>query len=137
MGTPSDADKQVIVVRKDLNMRKGKLAAQVAHASMAAVFPRERAGVMEEGGAHHVSWTLDEKQLEWFMELSTKVVVGVQSEQELLDIHQQALAAGLPSALIQDRGFTEFNGVPTYTTVGIGPAPQSDIDAITGRLSLL
>ena len=137
MGTPSDADKQVIVVRKDLNMRKGKLAAQVAHASMAAVFPRERAVVMEEGGAHHVSWTLDEKQLEWFMELSTKVVVGVQSEQELLEIHQQALAAGLPCALIQDRGFTEFNGVPTYTTVGIGPAPQSDIDAITGRLSLL
>lgn len=130
--------KQVLVVRKDLNMRKGKMAAQASHACVGAVFPREAAQVVQrEDGRFDVSWTLDAGQLEWFLELSTKIVVGVSDEAQLLDVYHQALAAHLPCVLIQDRGFTEFGGVPTYTAVGIGPADQAAINAITGGLPLM
>jgi PTH2 family peptidyl-tRNA hydrolase len=135
--TPENAYKQVIVVRKDLNMRKGKLAAQVAHASMAAVFGRQTAQISQSGDQATIAWTLDEKQLAWFQDLSTKIVVGVADEAGLLALYQQARDAGLPCSLIQDRGFTEFGGVATYTTVGIGPADQAQINAITGALPLM
>jgi len=55
----------------------------------------------------------------------------------LLFIHSAAEIAGLPCSLIQDAGFTEFNGVPTYTAVAIGPAQATEIDKITGLLKLL
>lgn len=135
--TPAQAAKQVLVIRKDLNMRKGKLAAQASHASTGSVLPREKAQVDDLGDCVRVSWVLTRDQFEWFMDLSTKIVVSVNSEIELMEIHRKAQAAGLPCVLIQDRGFTEFGGVPTYTAVGVGPAPQPEVDAITGHLPLL
>lgn len=135
--TPPQAAKQVLVIRKDLNMRKGKLAAQASHASTGAVLPRENAQVEDLGDCVRVSWVLTRPQFEWFMDLSTKIVVSVNSEAELMEIYRKAQEAGLPCVLIQDRGFTEFGGVPTHTAVGVGPAPQPQVDAITGSLPLL
>lgn len=117
--------KQVIVVRKDLNMRKGKMIAQGANASLTAAF-----AAMND--------TLKAVVFrEWFHGDQRKIAVGAPDEDTLHRVYAQAQAAGLPCALIQDHGLTEFGGVPTYTAVAIGPAEDADIDQITGELSLL
>jgi len=113
--------KQILVIRKDLGMRKGKMIAQGAHASLKAVLEfREHEYVKA-----------------WLQEAFTKIVVSVDSEEELLDIFNRASTLLLPRALIQDAGRTEFHGEPTYTAVAIGPAPANMLDPITGRLKLL
>jgi PTH2 family peptidyl-tRNA hydrolase len=66
-----------------------------------------------------------------------KICVSVNSEQELLDLHKAAVEAKIINSLIQDSGLTEFGGVPTYTTVAIGPDFEEKIDAITKHLPLL
>jgi len=123
--------KQVIVMRKDLNMRKGKMVAQGAHASMAVLLNR---GSMNNDG-FCFNTTPDMK--EWIEGRFAKICVSVDSEEQLLFIHSAAENAGLPCSLIQDAGFTEFDGVPTYTAVAIGPAQATEIDKITGLLKLL
>ncbi len=112
--------KQVIVVRKDLKMRRGKECAQCCHASMKATL---------ENMDHP-----DVKK--WLKESFAKIVVRVDSEEELKEIYQKALNANLVCSLIQDAGRTEFHGVPTYTTVAVGPADDDRIDQITGHLKL-
>ena len=72
----------------------------------------------------------------WFEKRFKKVVVYCPGEKELVEIYNQAKKAGLPCALITDAGLTEFNGVPTKTCVGIGPADPDEIDKITGNLPL-
>jgi len=129
--------KQVIVVRKDLGMRKGKIAAQVAHASLGIFFDRmdliENRG--REGDFYGI--ILDEDMAEWKTGAFTKIVVGCADERELMEIAHQAFRAGLPFKLITDAGHTEFHGVPTKTCVAIGPANAESIDRITGHLGLL
>ena len=125
--------KQVIVVRKDLNMRKGKMVAQGAHAAMAAILNNakgsreERIIYLEEGSAIN----------DWLNGRFTKICVSVNSEEELVSIYQQAKDAGLICALITDAGLTEFNNVSTKTCCAIGPNWSDEIDEITGKLSLL
>jgi PTH2 family peptidyl-tRNA hydrolase len=101
--------KMVLVVRNDLNMRKGKVGAQTGHAVQELIIDRS----------------------------GPKPVLRVDSEAELLDVYARAQAAGLRAHLVQDLGHTEFHGVPTYTAVGIGPAPSYLIDPVTGALKLL
>ncbi len=113
--------KQVIVLRKDLNMRKGKMVAQGAHASMRATL---------ENLEHP-----DVKA--WLAGRFTKVVVSVDSEQELTEVYQSAKDAGLVCSLILDAGLTEFDGNPTYTAVAVGPSDHDKIDRVTGHLKLL
>ena len=120
----SDRPKQVIVLRKDLNMRKGKMVAQGAHASIKAAWEAER----KKGYA--------DIYLEWFSELQTKICVGVDSEAELLATYEKAKELGLPCSLIRDAGLTEFNE-PTLTAVAVGPAPESQVNKVTGTLKLL
>jgi PTH2 family peptidyl-tRNA hydrolase len=131
--------KQVIVVRKDLNMRKGKLVAQAAHASMKVILDKMLKMKNELSKVHE--WWLrfgyESPLSEWLNGSFTKTVVYVNSEQELLDIYAQAKIEELPCSLIQDSGFTEFHGVPTYTAVAIGPHWSNEIDKITGGLPLL
>ncbi len=113
--------KQVIVLRKDLNMRKGKMIAQGAHASMGAVIPNmENADVKE-----------------WLDGRFTKIVVSVDSEQELMDIYEKAKQIGIAQCLVIDDGMTEFHGVKTPTAVAVGPAVEEVVDGITGGLKLL
>lgn len=129
--------KQVIVMRKDLNMRKGKMIAQGAHASL-AVFLNE-GGILEPEDTcvkyHQIQLTNEME--EWITGLFTKVCLGINSEQELIAVYEKAKEAGLPCSLITDAGLTEFNGDPTITCCAIGPAKNSDIDSITGNLILL
>jgi len=117
--------KQVIIVRTDLNMRKGKMIVQGAHASLTASF---------------VAMNDPQKMADfrgWFNGDQRKIAVGAPDEKSLHQVYAHAMAAGLPAALIQDHGLTEFGGVPTYTAVAIGPADANNIDLITGRFKLL
>lgn len=130
--------KQVIVLRKDLNMSKGKMIAQGAHASMKVFFDlMHMKGFWKDGRGDFEFTTTDKAMTEWINGAFTKVCVYVNSEQELGDIFNRASAAGLPTALITDAGKTEFGGVPTKTAVAVGPAESSRVDAITGALGLL
>ena len=115
----------VIVIRKDLNMRKGKMCAQAAHACQYAILD-----VIWSRSIPGGVWEQWEKN-NW-----TKVVVSVDSEKELLEIHKKAKEMGLTSVLVTDIGKTEFKE-PTNTAVAIGPGDAEAIDKITGKLSLL
>jgi PTH2 family peptidyl-tRNA hydrolase len=124
--------KQVIVIRKDLNMRKGKMIAQGAHASMATILNE-----MKQEGTVLSLEIKDEALSDWLKGKFTKICVAVESENELEKIHQKAVEASLRSSIITDLGLTEFNGVPTKTAVAIGPNWSTDIDKITKHLKLL
>lgn len=125
--------KQVIIIRKDLNMRKGKSAAQAAHASMGAIL--NYASPIYDGD---IKINVEKPAVrEWLLGRFTKVTVSVDSEEELLAIYNLALRDGLNAKLIQDAGLTEFGGIPTYTCVCIGPDYPENIDPITGHLKLL
>jgi PTH2 family peptidyl-tRNA hydrolase len=124
--------KQVIVVRKDLNMRKGKLAAQVAHASMKFLLDNN-----EAERANELLVKLSQEEAEWVNGLFTKIVVGVDSESALQDLMLKAKLEGITHYAIIDAGLTEFNGVPTLTCVAFGPEESSTLDNLTGHLKLL
>ena len=123
--------KQVIIVRKDLKMSPGKLAAQSSHASLGALF--SIAQHTEDNCTIHYD---SSAVREWITGRFTKVVVYVKSEEALVNVYNKALAAGLPCALIEDAGFTEFSE-PTKTCVGIGPAYPDDFIGVTNKLRLL
>jgi PTH2 family peptidyl-tRNA hydrolase len=123
--------KQVVVIRKDLGMRKGKFVAQGCHASEKAVFDQ---GYIVD---NELRIPLDENLGPWLLGLFAKVVVYVESEPTLRDVYDRARAAGLPCALIEDAGLTEFKGVPTLAAVAVGPALIEKVDRITGGLPLL
>jgi PTH2 family peptidyl-tRNA hydrolase len=127
--------KQVILIRRDLKMRRGKEIAQGSHASMDFLVERILAAV-KEGASKQVPITLSETELRWLSEGMAKVCLQVGSEAELLEMHEKASNAGLVSHLIQDSGRTEFGGVATYTALAIGPAEAEAMDAITGSLAL-
>lgn len=134
--------KQVIVMRKDLNMRKGKMVAQGSHASMGVLlYMMSKEETERMGGSKATVYTLfvDHHTAlhDWLSRKFTKVCVAVNSEQELLDVYQKAKDEGLPAVLITDSGLTEFGGVPTNTCCGIGPWRRDEIDKVTGHLSLL
>lgn len=118
--------KQIIILRKDLNMRKGKMVAQGAHASMAVLLE-------EQLKLHHPTPAM----AQWLSDKFTKICCSVNSEQELIDIYNKAKDANIPCSLIKDAGLTEFGGVPTYTSCAIGPDYAENIDLITGGLPLL
>lgn len=122
--------KQVIIMRKDLNMRKGKLVAQGAHASLGAIL-----NLMQRNG-NVLTLELDERTEPWITGRFKKICVYVNSEAELLDVYKAAQEASLISCLIQDSGLTEFNGVPTLTAVAVGPDREDKIDVVTKHLPL-
>ena len=127
--------KQVIIIRKDLKMRKGKMVAQGAHASMKAILDE---GHNTPGGLQDVyTIRLNEEMKDWLLGIFTKICVSVDSEDELLSIYNQAVIMGICCSLIQDVGKTEFNGVPTYTAVAVGPAEVELVNSLTGHLKLL
>jgi peptidyl-tRNA hydrolase, PTH2 family len=124
--------KQVIVMRKDLGMRKGKMIAQGAHASLKVL--------LDTGGfATQTDFvvTLTPAMAAWLGGRFTKVCVSVDSEAALDAVVEKARAAGVPCALIVDSGATEFHGVPTKTCCAVGPAWIEEVDEITGGLPLL
>jgi PTH2 family peptidyl-tRNA hydrolase len=114
--------KQVIVLRTDIKMSKGKMAAQAGHAAVSAA---------EYARKNRPEWWNP-----WVREGQCKIALKVRSEEELLQLERKARNAGLPVALIVDRGLTELPP-ETTTCLGIGPAPSDKVDVITGNLPLL
>lgn len=114
--------KQVLVFRTDLQMSKGKIAAQAGHAAVSAA---------QEAYKRHKKWWEA-----WMFEGQKKVAVKVADEKELVKLEEAADDLGLPHSLIVDRGLTE---VPegTVTCLGIGPAPSKLVDRLTVNLKLL
>ncbi len=114
--------KQVIVVRRDLNMSKGKLAAQVAHASVSSFYK-----------------TYIEKKewaLEWLRNKQPKIICKVDGLKDIHKLGESADHLGIPNVVIEDAGLTQL-APGTVTCIGIGPAPVEFIDKITGKLPLL
>jgi peptidyl-tRNA hydrolase, PTH2 family len=123
--------KQVIVIRDDLNMRKGKMVAQGSHASM--MFIKHSIGIFDED----VTILLSDIDNEWLFGSMTKICVRAKDLNELLVVYNDAIKAGLTAYIVEDYGLTEFNGVKTLTAVAIGPDYCENIDKITGKLKLL
>jgi PTH2 family peptidyl-tRNA hydrolase len=131
MSVQDRAYKQVIVVRHDLKMRRGKQIAQGAHASMAFLTSR-----LKVSGAVSMN-EFDQAAQAWLSGGFAKICCRVDSEDELLAIRDLASQQGLEVHVITDSGKTEFHGVPTNTCLAIGPDESSKIDAVTGELKLL
>ena len=123
--------KQAIIVRKDLNMRKGKLAAQVAHASMNIFLNK----AVTTSSNLIVGISKDTK--EWLETSYTKIVLGCNSLEDLYKIRDECIEDNIPYAIIQDLGKTEFHNIPTETCIAIGPAQEEIINAITKDFKLL
>lgn len=137
--------KQMIVMRRDLKMRKGKIAAQAGHACVEATLM----ALAREGRLDQVRVTPDEAWVylddkgsaptplsEWFDAGVAKVCVYVDSEEALLDIAAQGREKGFIVSLIRDAGLTEFHGESTYTCLAFEPLSAEQIDPITGSLPL-
>ena len=131
MTSESRLPKQVIVMRKDLGMRKGKMIAQGAHASMKVLL--DAATRTDDA----LTLSLTAPLAAWLSGRFTKVCVSVDSAAALEEVVARARAANVPCALIVDAGQTEFHGVPTPTCCAVGPAWSDEVDAITGTLPLL
>jgi PTH2 family peptidyl-tRNA hydrolase len=114
--------KQVLVIRMDLKMSRGKIAVQLAHAAVSAAEEARKHSPVSLRG--------------WLWEGQKKVAVKVSSEEELVALRDKAIRASLPVHLIRDRGLTELPP-GTTTALGIGPARTEKVDKITGDLSLL
>jgi peptidyl-tRNA hydrolase, PTH2 family len=128
------AVKQVIVIRRDLKMRRGKEIAQGAHASSAWIAFAVSDAADRSTGVSTV--TLDPVALAWITGSFRKVTLQVQTDEELVALHEHALRLGLRSHLITDSGRTEFAGVPTRTALAIGPDLAEHIDEVTGELTI-
>jgi PTH2 family peptidyl-tRNA hydrolase len=114
------AVKLTLIVRTDLGMGRGKIAAQVAHAAVTAA-------LATQGSAGFTAW---------LAEGQPKVVLKVPTEADLHAVIRRAHAAGLPVALINDAGRTQV-AAGTPTCCAVGPADSARIDAVTADLSLL
>jgi len=126
--------KQVIVMRRDLNMRKGKMVAQGAHAAMKVLLDGQISTC--SNGCERV-YEVTEAMRDWLEGNYTKVCCSVDSEAELDAVFNDAKEAGISCSMIVDKGLTEFNGVATKTCIAIGPDYPERIDHITGHLKLL
>ena len=111
--------KQVILVRQDLQMPKGKLAIQSCHASVEAVLQSDK-----------------EKVKEWRKQGMKKIILKVKDKKELLYYLQLAKDSNVTTALITDAGKTFFE-TTTTTCLAIGPDNEEKLDKITGNLKLL
>ncbi len=145
----TDTSKMIIVMRKDLNMRKGKMIAQGSHAAVKAVLQsiiskdvHQKNNYKKEVEDLHIVTEqpdifVSDAELDWLTGNYTKICVSVNSEQELIDVYEKAKKVNLNVCLITDAGLTEFQGQPTKTCLAIGPDWSSKIDPITKDLKLL
>jgi peptidyl-tRNA hydrolase, PTH2 family len=136
--------KQVIVIRRDLKMRRGKEIAQGAHASMAWLvrridfpnrlpYPDEDVFYLNDISRAIV---FSEAELAWLGGSFRKITCQVQSEADLSVVAARARELGVQVHVITDAGLTEFGGVPTVTACAIGPDWEDLVDQVTGELPL-
>ena len=137
------SSKMMIVMRRDLKMRKGKIAAQAGHACIDAILM----ALSKEGRLNDFETTNDGIALrdtdkpttplsDWFKYGCAKICVYVDSEEELMNIADKAKEKGIIAAVITDAGMTEFHGVPTKTCLALEPLPAEVADELTGNLPL-
>jgi len=117
-----DAFKLVLVVRMDLKMGKGKVAAQCSHATL---------GAYKQARRQAPEWLA-----QWERAGQAKVVLKTEDESSLYVVEQRARQAGLVTAVIQDAGRTQI-APGSLTVLGVGPAPTAVLDEVTGHLKLL
>lgn len=133
--------KQIIVMREDLNMSRGKLASQAAHASMGSLLAHMRKQWDEDGEelfGYDLTFGPHNAELkEWLENSFTKIVVYVKSEEKLMNLYNKVKEAGLRVTLIEDNGTTEFGGVKTKTAIAIGPHASERLDPFTKKYPLL
>lgn len=110
--------KQAIVARADIGMGEGKLAAQVAHASLSAYEDTPR-----------------QARKSWKGSGQKKVVLEATGESELFGLADKAERAGLPNAIVRDAGHTQLDP-GTVTALAVGPGEEETVDRVTGELSL-
>jgi PTH2 family peptidyl-tRNA hydrolase len=122
--------KQVIVMRKDLKVRRGKEIAQGAHGSMMFLV-RE---ILKHNLIGELHFT--DEELAWMQGGFAKIVLQVDSEEELIGLFDHATTLGLKVHLVTDAGLTEFDGVPTKTCIAIGPDRVDKINPVTAHLKL-
>lgn len=123
--------KQAIVVRKDLGMGKGKLGAQVSHASQEFIWQQ---GAVFGGAAFEM--TLTAEQIRWRETGYRKILLAVNSEAELFAVRAAAMDAGLTVHIVCDEGLTQIEA-GTFTCLAIGPHHTERLDPITKGLKLL
>ncbi len=111
--------KQIIIIRTDLKMPKGKLAVQCSHAAVESALNSDK-----------------NKVKEWLNEGAKKIVLKAEDEKELLKYNKLAKDSGLKTALIKDSGKTFFKK-PTITCLGIGPDDENKIDRVSGSLKMV
>lgn len=138
--------KQVIVIRRDLGMRRGKECAQSSHSSEGFIFKELRRladdttkllwNEVNPDGKIVFALHLSPAEVEWIQNGRKKIVCQVKTEDELLDLNEAAKKAGIKSYLVKDHGLTEFGGKQTLTCLAIGPDEAEKIDLITGKLEL-
>jgi PTH2 family peptidyl-tRNA hydrolase len=138
MTTPEREVKQVIVIRRDLKVRRGKEISQGAHAALAHIARRLRPAPAGDLGPEGqvMEIVLRPAELKWLFNFQTKIALQVPDLETLLALAEAAEAAGIEIHLITDAGLTEFGGVPTVTALAIGPDYSDRIDPITSSLKL-
>lgn len=114
--------KQVIAVRTDLKMSKGKIAVQTAHGSVSAYVKTKK---------YYQDWADN-----WLSEGQRKITVKVNSEEEIHKLAEAARKADIPYAIINDAGLTQLPP-GTTTVIGIGPSREELINKISDKLPLL
>ena len=126
------ATKQIIVVRRDLNMRKGKMCAQTAHAAMMFLTRNNKSE-----NPMQINVELTKPEADWLQNSFTKVVVGCDSQEELEILVENAKAEDVEVHVCIDNGATEFHGVKTMTCAAFGPEEEEILNKVTGHLKLL
>ncbi|KAI9753276.1 MAG: hypothetical protein M4579_005249 [Chaenotheca gracillima] len=118
--------KLVLVVRTDLGMTKGKIAAQCSHATLACYKALSRSSIVSE----------NQVLKRWERQGQAKVALQVRSEDELELLQAQAISLGLCAQVVHDAGRTQI-AAGSATVLGVGPGPKGIIDQVTGQLKLL
>ena len=130
--------KQYLIIREDLNMSTGKIAAQVAHASSKIFFDKMKKEIRTPGlgaSTYLYSFEASEEEMLWVEGQFTKIVKKVKNENQLLKTYNEAKQSGLNVSLILDAGLTELEG-ENYTAIAIGPNYIEDCEPIVKKLPI-
>ncbi len=135
--TPAGPCKQVLVVRRDLNMPRGKIAAQAAHGAVNALVRGPGAHRVRTAAGEELRIPLSEPVRRWLDGEYRKIGLAAHSEAELLELARRAREAGVRCEEVWDNGLTMFEGRKTLTALALGPDDDVRLDALTGGLKLL
>jgi len=131
--------KQVLIVNKKLGMGRGKVGSQCGHGATKVFFDRGTITEVKDNveAPYMMHIPLTKEMHEWVKGIFTKIVLYVNSDEELRELKRRADEMGIVNAIIEDCGLTAFHGIPTRTVLAIGPDNATRIDSLTSGLPLL